>query len=177
MAARGTTGQSGVASAQTGPTGSNGQTKRKRRRRIRREANGRRNQIEAGSAQRGPVRKSEPGDSVVRFKVYELQMRGRAVDWNAYTNAPLLLSASNTVSKTVVFGWEGHIGQKDRPRLTHGMDRTDLEQETSFSSLSLSLFFCVSVRTHRVTETVGPGGPFRELQRDICAAEPQPVIT
>lgn len=83
-AARRTTGQSEAAQ-----TGSNEQTKkrrkRERRRRRGREVNGRRGQIEAGSQMRSalksPVRKSEPGDGLVRNETYKLRIGGGAIDW------------------------------------------------------------------------------------------------
>lgn len=83
MAARRTTGQSVVASARTGLTGSNGQKKkrRKRGRERRREVKGRRSRIVVENAQKSLVRKSDPGYRLVRFKAYELQMGGGAIDW------------------------------------------------------------------------------------------------
>lgn len=83
MAARRTTGQSAVASARTGLTGLNGQKKRRRKRgkERRSEAKGRRSRSVVGNARKNLERKSDPGYRLVRFKAYELQMGGGAVDW------------------------------------------------------------------------------------------------
>lgn len=164
--ARWTTGQSAAASVRTGVTESsvlrkrrrrNG-TERRRRRGIKRRrgrgANGRRGQNGPGSRtqndQKSPVRKNELGRELgLKLTVWTLAgRRGHKL----VANAPLLLFASNTVNRAVVFGWKS----KDWPGLTHRTDGTDLiwsRRHLSRSpplSLSLSLLcLCENAQSHR----------------------------